>query len=96
MLRTLLASGRISSCLPQTAGLHVMYRRVSLVLMCGATNPGIGEEVEIAPDYVIWRDMNIVLRKDADAETRQFAVWLRSDETVLVLMKYGWVRKTTQ
>lgn len=58
-----------------------------------ASNPGIGDVVAIAPDYAIWRDMNITVRKDADAETRQFAAWLRSDEAAPAFMKYGWVRQ---
>ncbi len=61
-----------------------------------ASNPGIGEVVEIAPEYVIWRDMNIAVRHDADAETRQFAAWLRSDEAAPAFNKYGWVRQATQ
>lgn len=56
------------------------------------SNPGIGEVVEIAPDYRIWRDMNIVVRKDSDAETRQFAAWLHSDEAAPAFTQYGWVR----
>lgn len=56
------------------------------------SNPGIGEVVEIAPDYVIWRDMNIVVRNNADAQTRQFAAWLHSDEAAPAFTKYGWVR----
>ncbi|MFJ7174733.1 substrate-binding domain-containing protein [Citrobacter freundii] len=61
-----------------------------------ASNPGIGEVVEIAPEYVIWRDMNIAVRHDADAETRQFAAWLRSDEAAPAFNKYGWIRQATQ
>lgn len=57
-----------------------------------ASNPGIGDVVEIAPDYTIWRDMNIVVRKDSDAETRQFAAWLHSDEAAPAFTKYGWSR----
>lgn len=60
-----------------------------------ASNPGIGDVVEIAPDYVIWRDMNIAVRQDADAETRQFAAWLHSDEAAPAFEKYGWVKKGT-
>ncbi|EKB2995444.1 substrate-binding domain-containing protein [Salmonella enterica] len=58
-----------------------------------ASNSGTGEMVEIAPDYVIWRDMNIAVRQDADAETRQFSAWLRSDEAAPAFKKYGWVRQ---
>ncbi|EPQ7464100.1 substrate-binding domain-containing protein [Escherichia coli] len=60
-----------------------------------ASNPDIGDVVEIAPDYVIWRDMNIVVRQNADTETRKFAAWLRSDEAALVFKKYGWVKEGT-
>jgi len=52
--------------------------------------------VEIAPEYVIWRDMNIAVRHDADAETRQFAAWLRSDEAAPAFNEYGWVRQAIQ
>lgn len=45
-----------------------------------ASNPDIGDVVEIAPDYVIWRDMNITVRQDANDETRRFAAWLQTDE----------------
>lgn len=58
----------------------------------GVSPPGIGDVAEITPDYVIWRDMNIAVRKDADSETRQFAAWLRSDEAAPTFRKYGWVR----
>ena len=44
--------------------------------------------VEIAPDYVIWRDMNIAIRQDA--------AWLRSDEAAPTFKKYGWVRQAMQ
>lgn len=57
-----------------------------------ASNPGIGDVVEIAPDYTIWRDMNIVVRKDSDEQTRQFATWLHSDEVAPAFTKYGWSR----
>lgn len=57
------------------------------------SNPGTGDVVEIAPDYLIWRDMNIAVRQDADAETRQFAAWLQTDEAAPVFEKYGWSRK---
>lgn len=57
-----------------------------------ASNPGIGEVIEIAPDYVIWRDMNIVVRQDADKETKQFAEWLHSEEAAPSFEKFGWKR----
>ncbi|EFP2198569.1 solute-binding protein, partial [Escherichia coli] len=57
-----------------------------------ASNPGIGDVIEIDPEHVIWRDMNIVVRKDANSEIRQFAKWLQSDEASLVFQKYGWSR----
>ena len=57
------------------------------------SNPDIGDVVEIAPDYVIWRDMNITVRKDANDETRQFAAWLQTDEAAPAFKKYGWTRK---
>ncbi|MEG5569409.1 substrate-binding domain-containing protein [Enterobacter bugandensis] len=57
-----------------------------------ASNPGIGDVIEISPDYVIWRDMNIVIRNDADAETQQFAKWLKSEEAAPSFHKFGWIR----
>lgn len=59
-----------------------------------ASNPGIGDVVEIEPDYTIWRDMNIVVRKDADASIRRFAEWLHSDEAAPAFIKYGWIRQS--
>ncbi|MFJ2996453.1 substrate-binding domain-containing protein [Raoultella planticola] len=61
-----------------------------------ASNPGIGDVVEIEPDYVIWRDMNITVRKNANRETRKFAEWLRSDEAAPAFTKYGWVKQASQ
>ena len=58
-----------------------------------ASNPGIGDIVEIAPDYVIWRDMNITVRQDANDEIRRFAEWLQTDEAAPAVKKYGWTRK---
>ncbi|EHM5975261.1 substrate-binding domain-containing protein [Escherichia coli] len=58
-----------------------------------ASNPDIGDVVEIAPDYVIWRDMNITVRQDANDETRRFAAWLQTDEATPAFKKYGWTRK---
>lgn len=61
-----------------------------------ASNPGIGDVVEIESDHVIWRDMNIVVRKDANKEIREFAAWLNSDEAAPSFTKYGWVRQAGQ
>lgn len=61
-----------------------------------ASNPGIGDVVEIAPDYAIWRDMNIAVRKDASPQTRQFATWLSSDEAAPAFNKFGWTRQLVQ
>lgn len=58
-----------------------------------ASNPGIGDVVEIASDYVIWRDMNITVRQDANDEIRRFAEWLQTDEAAPAFKKYGWTRK---
>jgi len=60
------------------------------------SNPGIGDVVEISPDYAIWRDMNINVRKDADKETRAFAKWLHSEEAAPAFIKYGWVKRANQ
>jgi len=60
------------------------------------SNPGIGEAVAIEPEYVILRDMNINVRKDADKETRDFAKWLHSAEAEPALKKFGWFKKAEQ
>ncbi|HAZ3552507.1 TPA: solute-binding protein [Escherichia coli] len=85
-------SGTARKALETQAGADVWITWADWV----ASNPGIGEMVEISPDYVIWRDMNIAIRQDADAETRQFAAWLRSDEAAPAFKKYGWVRQAMQ
>lgn len=61
-----------------------------------ASNPGNGDVVEIAPDYAIWRDMNIAVRKDASPQTRHFATWLSSDKAAPAFNKFGWFRQTVQ
>lgn len=60
------------------------------------SNPGIGEVVEIDDKYAIWRDMNIVVRKDAPAEVRDFAKWLHSDEAEPSFTKFGWTKKVSE
>lgn len=83
------------------AELHVRLLRISssrcLITRAdwAASNPEIGDVVEIAPDYVIWRDMNITVRQDANDETRRFAEWLQTDEAAPAFKKYGWTRKGT-
>lgn len=57
------------------------------------SNPGIGEAVEIDPKYVIMRDMNINVRKDASKETVEFAKWLHSEEAEAAFKKFGWFKK---
>lgn len=81
-------SGSARSALEKQAGADVWITWADWA----ASNPGIGDVVEISPDYVIWRDMNIVIRKDADSETRQFAAWLHSDEAAPSFEKFGWVK----
>lgn len=58
-----------------------------------ASNPGIGEVVDISPEYTIWRDMNIAVRQNADTEIRRFAEWLKTEEAASAFSKYGWVKK---
>lgn len=57
-----------------------------------ASNPGIGDVVEIDSEYTIWRDLNIVVRKDANSDIRKFAEWLNSEEASPAFKKYGWSR----
>ncbi|EAA9055345.1 accessory colonization factor AcfC [Salmonella enterica] len=61
-----------------------------------ASNPSIGEVVDISPEYTIWRDMNITVRQNADTETRRFAEWLKTEEAAPAFSKYGWVKKAPQ
>lgn len=60
------------------------------------SNPDVGEVVKIAPDYAIWRDMNITVKKNATQETQKFAQWLSSEEAAKIVGKYGWTREITQ
>ncbi|MBM2577117.1 substrate-binding domain-containing protein [Jannaschia sp. Os4] len=50
------------------------------------------EMVELAPDRVIHRDVNVVLSPEADAEAQTFLDFLVTDEAHAIMATEGWVR----
>lgn len=57
------------------------------------SNPNFGEVVEIEPDLVVYRDMNLVARKDADKDVKGFIEFAKSAEAAKLVAPLGW---TTQ
>lgn len=56
------------------------------------SNPDLGDVVAIEPAYVISRSMNIVVAKDANEATKQFAEFLQSKEAEPFFTKFGWYK----
>lgn len=53
------------------------------------SNPDYGDVVEIEKDLVVYRDVNVVARKDASTETLKFIDFLKSDTAKTIFEKYG-------
>ncbi|WP_299844449.1 extracellular solute-binding protein [uncultured Jannaschia sp.] len=56
------------------------------------THPDVLGQVEIAPDRQIWRDVNVALAPDADAEARAFLDFLVTPEAQEIMATEGWRR----
>jgi len=50
------------------------------------------EQVDIAPERAIWRDVNVALSPDADPEAQQFLDFLLTEEAQKLMLTEGWVR----
>jgi len=56
------------------------------------THPDVLGMVEIAPDRQIWRDVNVALAPDADAEAQAFLDFLVTPEAQEIMATEGWRR----
>lgn len=56
------------------------------------TYSGILEEVPLAAERQIWRDVNVALAPDADPEAKQFLDFLVTAEAQALMKTEGWVR----
>jgi len=56
------------------------------------THADILEEVPLAPERRIWRDVNVALAPDADPEAKQFLDFLVSPVAQSLMQTEGWVR----
>lgn len=54
------------------------------------SNPNYGEVVEIEKDLVVYRDMNLVPRKDADKDVKDFIEFAKSKEVEGIFKEFGW------
>lgn len=56
------------------------------------THDDVLDQVDIAPERTIWRDVNVALSPDADPEAKEFLTFLVSDEAQKIMLTEGWVR----
>jgi accessory colonization factor AcfC len=56
------------------------------------THSDVLEEVAIAPERRIWRDVNVALSPDADPEAKEFLDFLVTKEAQALMKTEGWVR----
>ena len=56
------------------------------------THPDQAEIVKLSPSRTIWRDVNVVLARDADPQAKQFLDFLNSDRGAAIMKTEGWVR----
>ena len=56
------------------------------------TNPDMLEAVELSDDRRIWRDVNVALAPDADADAKSFLDYLITEEAQEIMRTEGWVR----
>lgn len=54
------------------------------------SNPAYGDVVEIEKDLVVYRDLNLVPRKDADKEVKDFIEFAKSKEVENIFTEFGW------
>lgn len=56
------------------------------------SNPEYGEIVEIEKDLVVYRDVNIAVKKEATDEVKRFVKFLQSKEAEKIAEKYDWIK----
>lgn len=56
------------------------------------THDDVLDQVNIAPDRTIWRDVNVALSPEADPEAKEFLTFLISNEAQAIMLTEGWMR----
>jgi len=56
------------------------------------THPNDADMVEISPDRVIYRDLNVVTNAQADPEAARFIEFLKQEEAMSIFESEGWSR----
>lgn len=56
------------------------------------TNDVLLDQVDIATDRTIWRDINVVLSPNADPKAKDFLIFLVSEEAEKIMLTEGWTR----
>ncbi|QOZ48928.1 accessory colonization factor [Bradyrhizobium sp. CCBAU 53340] len=56
------------------------------------THADVAEIVKLASNRTIWRDVNVVLARDADPQAKQFLDFLTSSRGAEIMKTEGWVR----
>lgn len=57
-----------------------------------ATNGDVLEQVALAPERTVWRDVNVALSPMADPEAQEFLDFLVTEEAQAIMKTEGWVR----
>jgi accessory colonization factor AcfC len=57
------------------------------------SNPDFGDVVTIEKNLVVYRDINIVLKRNASKDSQQFANYLKGDKAKHIFQQFGWSDK---
>ena len=57
------------------------------------SNPDFGDVVKIEDQFVVYRDVNIVLKNNPDKDTKQFAEYLKGEKSKQIFQQLGWSYK---
>jgi len=56
------------------------------------THADVLEQVDLAPERTVWRDVNVALSPDADADAAEFLAFLITPEAQVLMATEGWKR----
>lgn len=57
------------------------------------SNPDFGDVVKIEDKFVVYRDVNIVLKNNPDKDAQQFAEYLKGEKSKQIFQQLGWSDK---
>lgn len=57
------------------------------------SNPDFGDVVEIEKNLVVYRDVNIVLKRTPSEDSLKFAAYLKGDTSKSIFQQFGWSEK---